>query len=264
MTNRTTFGVDLSSSNFYIRRMDTHGFSKASKTPSASLPMVGFVYLTDGELLVESCGQSYLCSAGHLLLIPEMEPFTIPHFSDAVGYTGCFATSLVNDARRLSAMREPIQQAFWFDEGIFMAELFNMLAHSFERNDMVFIGKGLDLLVSRIKSGKGSRLPERVSNFLDSIFDNESTLARPSEYAGQTNLSGNYLNRIVKEATGRPVSDWLDIARIGRAKKLLEDPSIQIIDVAAAVGIDDQSYFSRFFKRQTGMTPSAFRKMMHG
>ena len=34
--------------------MDTHGFSKASKMPSASLPMVGFVYLTDGELLVET------------------------------------------------------------------------------------------------------------------------------------------------------------------------------------------------------------------
>ena len=42
---------------------------------------------------------------------------------------------------------------------------------------------------------------------------------------------------------------------------ILVDSSM--IDIAVAVGLDDQSYFARFFKKHTGVTPSEFRKSMH-
>lgn len=51
-------GADYSDCPFYIRRMDTTGFSRAAEIPLASLPMVGFVYLTEGEVLAEIEGQS--------------------------------------------------------------------------------------------------------------------------------------------------------------------------------------------------------------
>ena len=83
-------------------------------------------------------------------------------------------------------------------------------------------------------------------------------------YAVQAGISENYLSRQVKQYTGRSVGAWIDIVRIIRAKKLLTDTSVPIIDVATAVGLDDQSYFARFFKRETGLTPSDFRKNMQG
>ena len=43
------------------------------------------------------------------------------------------------------------------------------------------------------------------------------------------------------------------------AKQLLKDPSVPIVEVASRVGLDDQSYFSRFFKKKTGLTPSQYR-----
>ncbi|MBR1926878.1 MAG: helix-turn-helix transcriptional regulator [Bacteroidales bacterium] len=263
MPGNGTFGVNLSGRSFYIRRMNTQGVGKALRMPSATLPLVGFLYLDDGEVVVEASSQTYLCSAGHLLLIPEGMPFRVAHYSGAVGYSGCFPASIISDSKGTPPLKKPLQQAFWFDEGLFMKELFNMLELSFERSDMTFIEKGLALLVSRIKPGPENRLPERVSGFMDELFDESCPLLNASEYATSAGLSANYLNRLVKDSTGKPVRDWIEIARLSRAKKLLGSTSMDIIDVAAAVGIDDQSYFSRFFKKQTGMTPTAFRNLMH-
>ena len=85
-----------------------------------------------------------------------------------------------------------------------------------------------------------------------------------SYYADKIGISGNYLSRLVKNATGRSVGAWVDIARIQRAKRLLSETRLSVIDVASAVGLEDQSYFSRFFRKETGVTPSAFRKKMQG
>ena len=85
-----------------------------------------------------------------------------------------------------------------------------------------------------------------------------------ASYAAEIGISENYLSRLVKNATGRSVGAWIDIVRIQRAKRLLAETRLSIIDIAAAVDIEDQSYFSRLFKRETSLTPSAFRKKMQG
>ena len=107
---------------FYIHRINTRGVLKTGQVPRRSLPMVGFIYLVSGEVLVEVERESFLCSAGHLLLIPAGRPFAILHYIDAVGYAGGFpSTSL---PLRLSLMDHPLQQAFWFDEGTFLGDLY--------------------------------------------------------------------------------------------------------------------------------------------
>jgi AraC-like DNA-binding protein len=64
----------------------------------------------------------------------------------------------------------------------------------------------------------------------------------------------------VHQQTGKTATSWIDISRVNMAKNLLQDKNIPIIDVAVAVGLDDQSYFSRFLKKLTGLTPSEYRK----
>lgn len=244
--------------------MDTRCFLEAAQESSSSLPIVGFVYLTSGDVLVEVENTSYLIGAGHLLLIPENVAFAIHHYSDAVGYTGGFQPSFFGDAKSLQFLREPLQQAFWFDEGAFMGELFNMLALRFERGDMAFIEKGLELLLTRVRALPSLHLPPPVSGFLDRLFSDGRSLLTASAYAAEMNLSINYLNRVVKRSTGRPLGFWIDTARLNRAKRMLKDSSLPMIDIAAAAGFFDQAYFARFFKKHTGMTPSAFRVAMHG
>lgn len=244
--------------------MDTSGFVNASEVPGASLPLIGFIYVVRGEVLVEVDGAPYLCQPGQLLLIPQRTPFCIRYYRDVIGYSGGFAPSVLSDANPLRYLSVPVHQGFWFDEGAFMGELFNMLATSFDKGDRVFVEKGLDLLLSRIRPGQEDVLPPAVNWFLEAVFDSGRVGGTISSYAGEIGISENYLSRLVKKATGRSVGAWMDIVRIQRARRLLSTTRLPIIDVASAVGVEDQSYFSRLFKKETGMTPSAFRKKMQG
>jgi len=255
--------TDLSGVQFFVKKLSTVGFVKVPSVPEVRLPLVGFVYLTGGEMLVEIDKKPYMCTAGQLLLIPEKVPYSILHFTDATGFDGAFRPEILPDARALSVLRQPLQQAFWFDEAGFVAELFNMLDIAFRKDDNVFISKGLDLLLSRLDPRPTVHLPEVVSKFLDRVFADDEPILSASDFAAQYGLSLNYLNRMVKKSTGRTVGSWIDTVRVTRAKRLLRDTDSSMIDIAVAVGLDDQSYFARFFKKHTGETPSEFRKSMH-
>ena len=96
--------------------------------------------------------------------------------------------------------------------------------------------------------------------FLDRIFDREKEFLGVAGYAEELNVTPNYLNRLVRKSTGRSANEWIEISRLTYAKLLLRRKELAIIDVAAMVGLPDQSYFSRFFKKMEGVTPSEFRK----
>ena len=244
--------------------MDTVGFIKPAEAPVAQLPLVGFIFVTSGEVLLDVDGTPFLCQPGQILLIPQQHPFAIRYYRSAIGYTGGFAPSFLPDSKLLRYLSAPVHQGFWFDEGAFMAELFNMLATSFEKGDNVFVEKGLDLLLSRIKPNHPASLPAVVCSFLESVFNPYRIPGTIAIYAEEAGISENYLSRLVKQSTGRSVGAWIDIVRIQRAKRLLSSTNLSIIDIAASVGVEDQSYFSRLFKKETGITPSAFRKKMQG
>lgn len=260
----STPGMDYSACRFFIRRLNTYDSNQPADIPQTTLPLVGFIYVTSGEVLVESGGNPYLCQTGHALIIPAMHPFSIRYYHDATGYSGAFSTSLLSDTKPLRFLTQPVHQAFWFDEGVFMGELFNMILLSFEKGDDLFIDKAMDLFLSRIRSGKAVAVPDIVNRFLESAFNPDLSIGTIPDYAAQAGISQNYLSRQVKQSTGRSVGDWIDAVRIVRAKKLLSETNLPIIDVATAVGLADQSYFARFFKRETGQTPSEFRKGMQG
>ncbi len=244
--------------------MDTVGYLKPAEAPMAQLPLVGFIYVTSGEVLVDVDGTPFLCQPGHILLIPQNNPFTIRYYSGAIGFTGGFSLSFLPDSKPLRYLSSPLHQGFWFDEGVFMGELLKMLATSFEKGDRVFVEKGLDLLLSRIKPNLPVSVPQAVSLFLESVFSPDRLPGTIATYASEACISDNYLSRLVKQYTGRSVGAWIDIVRIQRAKRLLSSTNLSIIDIAASVGVEDQSYFSRLFKKEAGMTPSAFRKKMQG
>jgi len=72
-----------------------------------------------------------------------------------------------------------------------------------------------------------------------------------------------YLLRLYRKVMGSTPTQDLIHLRIERAKRLLTGhPALEIKQVSAAVGYDDPLYFSRLFKRETGLTPSTFRDSM--
>lgn len=69
----------------------------------------------------------------------------------------------------------------------------------------------------------------------------------------------NYISQLIQEHTGMPLHRYLLNLRITHAVQLLESTDIPIAEIAARVGFKNPSYFSQYFKKQTGYPPRAFR-----
>ena len=78
--------------------------------------------------------------------------------------------------------------------------------------------------------------------------------------AEQVYLSKSYFCRIIKEELGCTFTEYVNRLRIERSKTLLRGTGMPIAEIACAVGFDDQSYFTRIFKKQTGMAPGKSRE----
>jgi AraC family transcriptional activator of pobA len=71
----------------------------------------------------------------------------------------------------------------------------------------------------------------------------------------------NYLNRALKEVTGKPTTAHITERIISEAKALLQHTDWNIADIAYALGFEYPSYFNNYFKRVTGTNPKSFRAM---
>lgn len=78
--------------------------------------------------------------------------------------------------------------------------------------------------------------------------------------ASLVHLSPTYLSRLFKRETGETLSAYIQDVRIERAKNLLCTTSMKIYEVAEQVGFSDPVYFSRTFKKATGVKPKDFRE----
>ncbi len=73
-------------------------------------------------------------------------------------------------------------------------------------------------------------------------------------------LSKSYFCRIIKEELNCTFTEYVNRLRIDRSKYLLRNTDVPIAEIASAVGFGDQSYFTRIFKRQTGIAPGKYRE----
>lgn len=79
-------------------------------------------------------------------------------------------------------------------------------------------------------------------------------------YANRLFVTPKYLTQTVKKLSGKTAGEYIDELVIVEAKNLLRDPSLTIAQVADLLYFSDQFFFSKFFKRYTGLNPSEYRK----
>jgi AraC-like DNA-binding protein len=79
------------------------------------------------------------------------------------------------------------------------------------------------------------------------------------EVASHAGLSTSYFSRVFKAEMDENFISYLNRFRIEKAKELLRRTALPLVDVSAAVGFEDQSYFTKVFKRLTGTSPGRFR-----
>lgn len=105
-------------------------------------------------------------------------------------------------------------------------------------------------------SDKSSRIIRQVAEYISVHYPEPLTL---EEVANQVHLNASYLSTLFKKITDLSFREYLNKVRIEEAQRLLLNTDYSIIEISTACGFNDQSYFSKVFKRYTGITPKRFR-----
>jgi AraC-like DNA-binding protein len=85
-------------------------------------------------------------------------------------------------------------------------------------------------------------------------------LRTAQDFAEALSVHVNYLNRSVKEVTGKSTSVLIAERIAAEAKALLQHSHWSIADIAYGLGFEYPTYFNNYFKRVTGTTPNSLRK----
>jgi len=99
-----------------------------------------------------------------------------------------------------------------------------------------------------------------LKNFKNLIETNYINNRLPKDYAELLYITPNHLNALCNDLLGIPAGEVIRNRVVLEAKRLLVNPQLGITEVANHLNFADNSYFTKFFKKQAGITPEEFRK----
>lgn len=148
-----------------------------------------------------------------------------------------------------------------------LGDIINDLGTNPDSIDQLYSIGTLYILLSRIQkyivnnnlsteNHKKQTVIEQVTNFIESNYHmqlNENVLC---EYI---NYSRSYLSRVFKTGTGYTIPEYINNVRIKHAKQLLDETELSIQEIAISVGFPDAFYFSKIFKKYSGLSPSMYK-----
>jgi two-component system response regulator YesN len=123
------------------------------------------------------------------------------------------------------------------------------------------------LLISRLeelaahirhkREAKSSNVVELVKTI---IHDHMDTLISLNDLASRIFLTSTYICLLFKQETGETIHDYTTRVKMDKARELLADSRNKLYEVSRAIGYADSSYFTKLFKKNTGLTPSEYRE----
>lgn len=107
-------------------------------------------------------------------------------------------------------------------------------------------------------STKPEKIIKGFNTLIDDHFNEESSV---NFYADKLNITANYLNILSQKYLKMPASDVIKQRTILEAKRLLTSTDLSIKEIGYQLGFNDNTYFSKVFKKYTGKTPGDFKKL---
>ena len=100
------------------------------------------------------------------------------------------------------------------------------------------------------------KVTEMILNYIQKNYMYDISM---QEVARVMNYSEAYFCKLFKQCFSKNFTSYLTEYRVAEAKKMLEEPTVNVKDVGKSVGYMDSNYFARVFKRITGQTPTEYR-----
>jgi len=253
---------------------------KDTKTPSQPhrKTVNDFVFIKKGSIEKMVCSSLFEVQEGMIMLLPPYKIRTfIHHTPDVEGFYCHFSNEFIADGPGLKYLQDILNHA----DLIYNPTLFLDQEHQ-ERVFMILRqmeilyqqDQSLDLIrlylitllgeirhfIEKIPRSILSANDTLVLRFRKLITTQIQNIHSVKEYADLLGVSPNHLNKSIKSATGKTASEIISESLLMEAKALLSLPRLSVSEIAFTLGIDDISYFSRFFKKHSGISPSDYRK----
>ena len=246
--------------------------------------------IVNGDMNLNYGGKRLDIKGTVLFFVNPLVPHAVLHRSIATtGYACLFTETFLSGRERTAILREsPLFQSgetphipLDREQAIFMTGVFQKMLsihqgdyhHKAEmiRNLIeLVIHEGLSIRPSQngsVYQNAATRITHLFLDLLERQFPIERSgeplrLRTAQDFAGALAVHVNYLNRAVKEVTGRPTSAHIAGRITAEAKALLQHTDCSIAEIAYALGFAYPSYFNNYFKRLTGTNPNSLRKQV--
>ncbi len=111
-------------------------------------------------------------------------------------------------------------------------------------------------MVSSVYPG-ASPLVARSLRYIKSNFTKKIKL---SDISDELHVNPTYFSALFSKEMGRPFTDYILELRVNKAKDLLKNTNMDILLIAGSSGFENQSYFTKIFRKRTGLTPRQYRQ----
>lgn len=105
-----------------------------------------------------------------------------------------------------------------------------------------------------------SRKEDLFERFIRAISESYKEERSVSYYADKMFLTARHLSTVVKEISGKTAGEWIDSLVVLEAKALLKSSELSIQEIADELHFANQSFFGKYFKHHTGMSPKEYRR----
>lgn len=99
-----------------------------------------------------------------------------------------------------------------------------------------------------------------LNDFLRLVHQNCSAHRDIGWYADSLCVSKHYLHHCVSSASGKTAGQWISLALVQEARHLLKHTDLPVNEIARRLGFQSHSFFTRYFKSETGIVPEAYRR----
>lgn len=124
-----------------------------------------------------------------------------------------------------------------------------------------WIIKGVDEEYQLYMENKKDAVSRPIRDAKQYIYDHFSQNITLEDISEQIGFNPAYFSTLFKKETGKNFLEYVTELRIQKAKNYLIQTDYDIAEIAASVGYGDLKYFSKLFKKNTGLSPSEFRKL---
>ena len=162
----------------------------------------------------------------------------------------------------------PLTEEEWQQIGRFFSLIWEVInCVPFRREAIQYLITALVENVRSIQSNKQNspslsltRQEETFRRFIALVNEHCKRERNISFYADKLCLTPHYLSTIIREVSGQTVMEWINQAVILEAKVLLKHSDLLVFQISDELNFPNPSFFSKFFKRMTGMTPAEYQK----